>query len=92
MKTQEPKTYDNNEISAKDKEKIEQLKDLIKKSPEKERLQMMKFISLLQENWFDEREKTRAIVDFESYVNALSISQDMKDKFYTILESFLSDQ
>lgn len=83
---------DNKEISENDRVKIEELKDLIKKSPENLRLQLTKFLSLLQENWFDDREKTRTIIDFESFVNSSSIDSSIKDQFYNTLESFLLNQ
>lgn len=83
------KTTENKNISEADKLSIEELKDLIKKSSESERLQMMKFLSTLQENWFDDREKTKVIIDFESYINSSSLEQVTKDKFYNILEWFL---
>jgi hypothetical protein len=59
---------------------------LIKKSPERERLQMMQYLSTLQENWFDEREKTKTIIDFESFISSCSLDDKSKDEFYNLLE------
>jgi hypothetical protein len=51
---------------------------------------MMQYFSQLQENWFDSREKTKTIIDFENYVDT-SAALDTKGKevFYSLLEGFL---
>ncbi|MBP8016503.1 PKD domain-containing protein, partial [Candidatus Gracilibacteria bacterium] len=83
---------ENKDISATDKIKIEELKNLIKQTPEKERLKMMEYFSQLQENWLDDREKTKIIIDFETYVNSSFIEQKIKDQLYNLLEGFLVSQ
>ncbi len=51
---------------------------------------MMQYLSLLQENWFDAREKTKTIIDFESYIDAdSSLDNAQKEAFYSLLEGFL---
>lgn len=89
VKSAEWEIVDNKNISDADRLSIEELKDLIKKAPESDRLQMMKYLSSLQENWFDEREKTKTVVDFEAYVNASWLDQKVKDEYYNLLEWFL---
>lgn len=74
------------DISEKDRESIEALKDLIKKAPDRDRLQMMQFLNTLQENWFDQREKMKSVIDFESYVDGSDLDQKQKDLFVSILE------
>jgi hypothetical protein len=83
---------DNKDISESDRKGIEDLKDLIKTAPDRDRLQMQQYVASLQENWFDDREKTKTVIDFESYINGSSMDQKQKDKFYNILESFLVSQ
>ncbi|MDD2565313.1 MAG: PKD domain-containing protein [Candidatus Gracilibacteria bacterium] len=85
-------TADNKDISENDRKGIEELKDLIKKSPEKDRLKMSQFLSSLQENWFDDREKTKTVIDFESYVNTSLADQKLKDQFFNVLEGLLIEQ
>ncbi|EKE27985.1 MAG: hypothetical protein ACD_3C00111G0002 [uncultured bacterium (gcode 4)] len=84
--------WDNKDISDSDRKWIEELKTLIKKAPERERLQMMQYLSSLQENWFDDREKTKTVIDFESYINSSGLDQKLKDEFYNLLEWFLVTQ
>lgn len=51
---------------------------------------MMQYFSLLQENWFDTREKTKTIIDFEAYIDASSaLDTKAKESFYSLLEGFL---
>lgn len=51
---------------------------------------MMQYLALLQENWFDTREKTKIIIDFEAYIDSSSpIDAKTKEEFYSILEGFL---
>ncbi len=84
---------DNKDIWEQDKIIIEDIKNLIKKAPEGERVKLMQFLSLIQENWFDDREKTKAIIDFESYINATaSMDQKLKDEFYNLAENLLVKQ
>lgn len=78
------------DISDADKANLEKLKDLIKSSKEQDRLKMMQFFSSLQENWFDTREKTKTIIDFEAYIdNSSALDTQTKESFYSLLEGFL---
>ena len=48
---------------------------------------MMQYFSALQENWFDAREKTKTIIDFESYIDTTSaLDNTGKEAFYSLLE------
>jgi PKD repeat protein len=77
-------------ISDADKASIETLKDLIRtKAQEQDRMKLMQYLSLLQENWFDQREKTKVVIDFESHVSGLKIDQSAKDQIFSLLEGFL---
>lgn len=78
------------DISETDKANLEKLKDLIRGSKDQDRLKMMQYFSQLQENWFDTREKTKTIIDFENYIDTGS-ALDTKEKevFYSLLEGFL---
>lgn len=78
------------DISDKDRADMERLKDLIKSVRDQDRLRMMQFFSALQENWFDTREKTKTIIDFESYVDtSAGVDAKTKETFYSILEGLL---
>ena len=78
------------DISEADKVNLEKLKDLIRNSKEQDRLKMMQYFSLLQENWFDTREKTKTIIDFETYIDYNSaLDTKAKEEFYSLLEGFL---
>ena len=78
------------DISEIDKVNLEKLKDLIRGAKEQDRLKMMQYFSSLQENWFDTREKTKTIIDFETYIDSgSSLDVATKDSFYSLLEGFL---
>lgn len=78
------------DISETDKVNLEKLKDLIKGAQEQDRLRLMQYFSALQENWFDTREKTKIIIDFENYIDVNSaLDTSTKDLFYSLLEGFL---
>ena len=77
-------------ISDNDKANLEKLKDIIRtKAPEQDRLKLMNSLSSLQENWFDQREKTRVILDMETAISELKLDQAIKDDAYSLLEGFL---
>lgn len=77
-------------ISDGDKANLEKLKDIIRtKAPEQDRLKLMNQLSSLQENWFDQREKTRVILDMETVISELKLDQGIKDEAYSLLEGFL---
>jgi hypothetical protein len=77
-------------VSENDRMNLEKLKDLIKASKEQDRLKLMQYFSQLQDNWFDAREKTKTIIDFETYIdNNASFDAKIKESFYSLLEGFL---
>lgn len=78
------------DISETDKINLEKLKDMIRSAKDQDRLKMMQFFAQLQENWFDTREKTKTIIDFENYIDASSaLDAKTKEAFYSLLEGFL---
>ncbi|EKE26220.1 MAG: hypothetical protein ACD_4C00375G0001, partial [uncultured bacterium (gcode 4)] len=84
---------EDNNIGDADKAILEEIKNLIKKSPEANRLKMTQYFSLIQENWFDDREKIKSIIDFETYINSEAwLDQKLKDDFYNLLESLILKQ
>lgn len=75
------------DISEADKANLEKLKDMIRTAKEQDRLKMMQYFAQLQENWFDTREKTKTIIDFENYIDTGSaLDAKTKEAFYSILE------
>ncbi|MDD5213581.1 MAG: PKD domain-containing protein [Candidatus Gracilibacteria bacterium] len=66
---------------------IETLKDYVKKLPQESRLKAMKYVEALQSAWFDDREKTQVILDFERYINGITFTD--KDNVINLLESFI---
>jgi len=76
-----------NGITDKEKEKIEKLKAYIKELPQEHRLKAMKYVQKLQEEWFYVNEKTKVILEFESYIDSLWISN--ATDIINLLESFL---
>lgn len=77
-------------ISDSEKADIEKLKDIIRtKTPEQDRLKLMQMLSALQENWFDQREKTKIILDMEGVLSEIKIDQTIRDEAYSLLEGFL---
>ncbi|MDP2395457.1 MAG: hypothetical protein Q8S84_08905 [bacterium] len=45
--------------------KIEKLKEHVNKLPKEHKLKAMMYVQKLQEDWFDNREKTNVILEFE---------------------------
>jgi len=77
-------------ITASEKAIFAKVEGYIKDLPAQDQATFTKYLSAIQENWGDSREKTRAIIDFESFVQTNgSLSQKSKDAFYDALESFL---
>lgn len=77
-------------LSDADKAGLETLKDLINsKAPEGQRVHLMQLLSQLQENWSDDREKTKTIIDFQSAISELAMPDADKTELLTILDSFL---
>ena len=86
-------TSDNTQdISDQDKVSLEDLKNLIKDAPQNDRVKLTQMLSNLQENWFDAREKTRNVIDFESYVDGMQMDDTKKQAFYNVLDSFMYTQ
>ena len=67
--------------------KIEKLKELIDALPKENKLKWMMYIQKLQEGWFDNREKTNVIVEFEWYISDLWLKNS--DEITNLLESLL---
>ncbi len=74
-------------VTASEKEKIESLKDIIETLPQQQRLEAFSYIQKLQENWSDPTEKTRTILDFETYIFSLQLTNE--DEVISLLESLL---
>ncbi len=74
-------------VSESEKEKIEALKAILLKLPQQQKLRSLNFVQKLQENWNDNTEKTRTILDFENYIFELGLSNE--DELIGILESLL---
>lgn len=80
----------NKAISDTDKASLSKLKDLIRtKAPETDRVNLMQQLSQLQDGWQDSTEKTKAVVAMERTVADLSITDEIKNEFLTILDGFL---
>lgn len=85
-----PETKPPTGLTDKEKEGLATLKDLISnKAPEGDRVKLMQLLSQLQENWPDDREKTKTIIDFQMKVSELALKDDVKSEFLDILDSFL---
>jgi Na+/phosphate symporter len=52
-------------VSDSEKIKIEKLKDYVNALPKQYKLKALMYVQKLQEEWFDEREKTNVILEFE---------------------------
>lgn len=77
-------------LTDKEKEGLATLKDLIaNKAPEGDRVKLMQLLSQLQENWPDDREKTKTIIDFQMKISELALKDEVKSEFLDILDSFL---
>lgn len=74
-------------VTDEQKLKIDELKDYVKWLPQESRLKAMKYVEALQWAWFDDREKTQVILDFEKYIDSLSFAD--KDNVINLLESFI---
>ncbi|MCH8518722.1 PKD domain-containing protein [Candidatus Gracilibacteria bacterium] len=85
--TIDPDTIIFDNISEEDRQKLERLKKILSELPQAERLKSLQFVQRLQQNWFDKTEKTRTIIDFESYIFELNLSNE--NEIIDILESLL---
>ncbi|MDP5038980.1 MAG: PKD domain-containing protein, partial [Candidatus Gracilibacteria bacterium] len=64
-------TLEFNGVSDFEKEKIEKLKSFVSSLDKQYRFEGMKFIQRLQEEWFYDTEKTKIILDFTKFIDAL---------------------
>jgi hypothetical protein len=55
-------------ISDSERVKIEKLKDYVNSLSKEHKLKALMYVQKLQEEWFDNREKTNVILEFENYV------------------------
>jgi len=76
-------------VTDSEKQKIDTLKALIGELPQQQKLLGMSYIRKLQENWNDDTEKTRTILDFENYIFELWLDLDDEDEIISLLESLL---
>lgn len=83
----DPDTIIFEDVTESEKEKIEALKKILIELPQQQRIKALSFVQKLQENWNDETEKTRTIIDFENYIFELALSNE--DEVITLLESLL---
>lgn len=74
-------------VTPKEKEKIEYLKTLIDKLTQEHKLKSMMYLQKLKEEWFDDTEKTKVILEFEWYLAETNILN--KDEIIDTLESLL---
>ncbi len=74
-------------ISDAEKVKIEKLKTYVQWLPQEHRLKWMQYIQKLQEEWFYVNEKTKIILEFESFIDSLGVSN--ATEIINLLESFL---
>jgi PKD repeat protein len=76
-------------VSESEREKIELLKSSLLKLPQQQKLRALSFVQKLQENWNDNTEKTRTILDFENYIFGLGLDIAAEDELINTLESLL---
>jgi len=76
-----------NWITEDEKVKIEKLKVYLKELPQEHRLKAMKYLQRLQEEWFYVNEKTKVILEFESFIDSLWVPNSTD--IINLLESFL---
>ncbi len=69
--------------------KIEKLKELISGLPKENKLKWLMYVQKLQEAWFDNREKTNVILEFEWFIFDTWVKNS--DEIINLLESLLVD-
>jgi hypothetical protein len=74
-------------VSEEEKQIIDSIKTYISELPQAQKLQSMEYMERLQENWNDDTEKTRTIIDFESYLIDNNVQK--ADEMFELLESLL---
>ncbi len=67
--------------------KIEKLKSYISDLPKGDKLKALMYVQKLQEEWFDDTEKTRVILEFEWYI--YEIDANNAEEIVNVLESLL---
>ena len=83
----DPSTIVFDDITESEREKIEELKAILANLPQQQKLQSLSYIQKLQENWNDNTEKTRTILDFENYIFELGLTNETE--IINLLESLL---
>ena len=83
----DPNSIVFDDITESEKEKIEKLKTILSSLPQQQKLQSLSYVQKLQENWNDNTEKTRTILDFENYIFELWLSNE--SEIISLLESLL---
>ncbi|MDP2090787.1 MAG: PKD domain-containing protein [Candidatus Gracilibacteria bacterium] len=76
-------------VSESIKLKIEKLKEHVNKLPKEHKLKAMMYVQKLQEDWFDNREKTNVILEFEGFIQDTKIENS--EEIINLLESLLVD-
>lgn len=74
-------------VTESEKTKIEELKKVLSALPQAQKLIAMNYVQRMQENWSDKTEKTRVIIEFETYLFDEEIEN--VDIIIEILESLL---
>lgn len=80
-------TLDFTWVTDSEKLKIEKLKDYINTLPDEFKLKAVMYVQKLQEEWFDNREKTNVILEFEGFIN--EIPEGNSEEIINVLESLL---
>ena len=83
----DPSTIEFDGVSTIEKEKIDRLKTLLSGLEQTQRVEAMSYVQKLQEEWFDDTEKTRVIIDFELYLD--ENTPDIADEAIELLSSLL---
>ena len=88
IKEEQVKVWEFKGVSVEEKAQIEELKIELTKLDQKYRLEAMKYLQKLQENWDDKTEKVRTIIDFEKFIE--KINPKNKQNITKILDWFVS--
>lgn len=74
-------------VTEEEKQKIDELKSMVKSLTESDRMQGMMYVQRLQEEWFDATEKTKIIIEFEWFLDKPTIINSAE--IIDLLESLL---
>ncbi|NUJ98108.1 PKD domain-containing protein [Candidatus Gracilibacteria bacterium] len=74
-------------VTGEEKEKVDALKKLVSNLPENYKIEGMKYIQKLQEEWYDDTEKTKVILEFEDFLDNKDITN--ASEIVEVLESIL---